>query len=196
VISTGSASSSTGLAGRIRNAIDTFFSTFARDFSLNSVGDKGLNAFSQGMVDSFNNDGVGIAQQDPVASAAASAQIGNASWNNLAWGNVPNSSVTVSNISGTRKLRIDASLSFYTNGVSPPTVAIIRLLQDTNDLFTHFTFAYSVLVQHQGWSFSWLINAPASGTHTYVLSATIAPGNSNSLGTDSTDYVSMIVSEV
>lgn len=62
-IATGSAASSTGLSGRIRLAIDTFFSTSVRDYSVGSIGAKGLDAIAQGIVDALNNDKIALATQ-------------------------------------------------------------------------------------------------------------------------------------
>lgn len=62
-ITTGSAAASTGLSGRLRAAVDSFFSTFTRDYSVGSLGAKGLDCFAQGIVDAINNDKVNLATQ-------------------------------------------------------------------------------------------------------------------------------------
>lgn len=62
-ITTGSAATSTGLSGRLRAAVDSFFSAFTRDYSVGSLGAKGLDCFAQGIVDALNSDKVNLATQ-------------------------------------------------------------------------------------------------------------------------------------
>jgi hypothetical protein len=75
MLTSGSASTSTGMAGRMKSAILMFFSTFPTDYTSGSVGQKGLDSFAQGLVDAFNIDKLGVIQRDAPASAYSGTQI-------------------------------------------------------------------------------------------------------------------------
>src|SRR4051812_34288788 len=62
-VTTGSAAASTGLSGRLRAAVDSFFSTFVRDYTVGSQGAKGLDSYASGFVAAFDNDKLDVITQ-------------------------------------------------------------------------------------------------------------------------------------
>jgi hypothetical protein len=193
-ITVGSASGSTGLAGRIRAALDTLFAAVTRDFSAGSVGDKGTNAYAQGLVDALNNDKVGVDQVESLARVASCAnQSGSTVFSAAAWADLPLATTGTNGYTGKSTTRsVVARLSFSAYSQVAGQSVQLRCVVDGTPTAA-LTVFFNASQDHRAWPLLWILGPLAAGAHTVKVQINPAAGT---VTADTNDFVSFEVAEV
>lgn len=176
-ISAGDASDGvrTGLAGAIATQLSL---DFGSKYPANSKDTKTLNSLSKGIANGING---GIGGVGSVSAFTGYNHTATTSYGVLTA--VPGASLTIST-NGTAKILVLVGLSNYTSGTGVNWQ--LRLLVDGNAVAPIYAPFFNQAGVHMSWTFTWLVDAPAAGSHNFSLQMT-GPG----LTTDLNDYVSM-----
>lgn len=67
---------------------------------------------------------------------------------------------------GISKVNVDLTFSSFANGAGQWSIQLLVDGVQTGEIFQAF---WNTVAQHQSWSFNWLINPPAAGSHTFKI---------------------------